>query len=119
MSIPDFVQILEVKRYSKNTIESYVSVVKMTKQYFKKDLRLVDETELHRYFYFMVHTKKVSYSYQKQIAMALKLYYREMFNININLEFLFLTRKPEKLPVVISKSEPVLLMLEPADALRS
>ena len=37
--------------------------------------------------------------------MDLKLYYREMFNIRINLEFLFLGRKPEKLPVVISKSD--------------
>lgn len=105
MSVPDFVKILEVKRYSKNTIESYASAVKMAQLYFQKPLSRVDETALHQYFYHIVHTKKVSYSYQKQIAMALKLYYKEMFNTSINLELLFPSRKPEKLPVVISKNE--------------
>ena len=98
MSIPDSMKIMEVKKYSKNTIDCYVSIIKMAQQYFDKDLNLIDETALYKYFYFMVHTKKVSYSYQKQLAMALKLYYREMFNIRINLEFLFPGRKPEKLP---------------------
>lgn len=105
MSILDFMKILEVKRYSKNTIDSYISVVKMAQQYFQKPLNEVDETTLHKYFYFMVHTKRISYSYQKQIAMALKLYYKEMFNTSINLEFLFPSRKPEKLPVIISKRD--------------
>ena len=107
MSVTDFVKILEVKRYSVNTINSYVSIVKLARHFFKKSLDKVDETELHKYFYFMVHTKKVSYSYQKQIAMALKLYYREMFNKSINLEFLFPSRKPHKLPVVLGKTDVV------------
>ncbi len=65
----------------------------------------------------MVHTKKVSYSYQKQIAMALKLYYREMFGKNINLEFLFPSRKPQKLPVAIAK-EDVLKIIEKANTIK-
>lgn len=105
MSVPDFVKILEVKRYSNNTIDSYASIVKMASHFFELPLKEVDETELHRYFYFMVHTKKVSYSYQKQIAMALKLYYREMFGRTIHLEFLFPARKPSTLPVIIAKEE--------------
>jgi len=99
------VKILEIKRYSKNTIDNYIMVVKMAEQYFNKPLNNVNETALHQYFYFMVHTKKVSYSYQKQIAMALKLYYKEMFNTTINLEFLFPSRKPKKLPVIIAKKD--------------
>ena len=85
MSIPDFVKILEVKRHSKNTIDQYSSVVQMAQQFFNQSLNKVDETELHRYFYHMVHIKKTSYSYQKQIAIGLKLYYKEGFNTNINL----------------------------------
>ena len=110
MSIPDFVKILELKRYSKNTIDNYIMVVKMAEQYFNKPLNNVNETALHPYFYFMVHTKKVSYSYQKQIAMALKLYYKEMFNTTINLEFLFPSRKPKKLPVIIAKKANGMVM---------
>ncbi len=105
MSVHGFVKILEVKRYSKNTIDSYVSIVKMARHFFDKPLDKVDETELHRYFYFMVHTKKVSYSYQKQIAMALKLYYKEMFGQSINLELLFPSRKPSKLPVILARED--------------
>ena len=114
MAVPDFVKILEVKRYSKNTIDSYASIVKLAKYFFKKPLNTVDETELHRYFYHMVHTKKISYSYQRQIAMALKLYYKEMFGQSINLEFLFPSRKPEKLPVVIAKKD-ILKILQKAN----
>ncbi|MCL6274954.1 site-specific integrase [Muricauda sp. 2012CJ35-5] len=110
MSVRDFMKILEVKRYSDNTINSYASIVKLARHFFKKPLDQINETELHRYFYFMVHTKKVSYSYQKQIALALKLYYKEMFNKNINLEFLFPARKPQKLPVILSKKEVMLLI---------
>lgn len=117
MSLPDFVKILEVKRYSRNTIESYSSIVKMATQFFEKPLNKIDETELHRYFYHMVHTKKVSYSYQKQVAMALKLYYREIFGQNINLEYLFPSRKPNKLPVVIARKE-VLKIIEKANNIK-
>ena len=117
MSLPDFVKILVVKRYSKNTIESYSAIVKMARHFFEKPLNKIDETELHRYFYHMVHTKKVSYSYQKQIAMALKLYYREIFGQSINLEYLLPSRKPDKLPVVIAKKE-VLKIIEKANNIK-
>lgn len=117
MSVPDFVKILEVKRYSGNTIKSYASIVNMARHFFKKPLNKIDETELHRYFYHMVHTKKVSYSYQKQIAMALKLYYKEMFGQGINLEFLFPSRKPYKLPLVITKKD-ILKIIERANNIK-
>ncbi|MFS4457141.1 site-specific tyrosine recombinase/integron integrase [Maribacter sp. 2304DJ31-5] len=117
MSVPDFVKILEVKRYSNNTIESYTSIVRMAGYFFQKPLDKVDETELHRYFYHMVHIKKISYSYQKQIAMALKLYYKEMFGQSINLEFLFPSRKPNKLPVVIAKKD-IMKIVEKANNIK-
>ena len=75
MCVADFRKILTVKRYSENTISAYESVVKLAQGYFKKDLCKVSETELHDYFYHLVHKKKASFSYQKQIAMAFKLYY--------------------------------------------
>lgn len=117
MSIPDFVKILEVKRYSKNTIDQYSSVVQLAQQFFNQPLNKVDETELHKYFYHMVHTKNISYSYQKQIAMGLKLYYKEVFNTNINLEFLFPKRKPEKLPIILSKKD-ILKIIEKTNNLK-
>ncbi len=105
MSSIDFVKILEVKRYSKQTIASYISIIKLTESYFKKPLNTVKESELHRFFYHLVHIKKISYSYQKLFAIALKLYYKELFNIDIYLEFLLPKNKPKYLPVILSKNE--------------
>lgn len=102
MSVPDFVKILEVKRYSANTVKTYASVVKLTQGYFNKHLIDVSEKDLHSFFYHLVHTKRASYSYQKQIALALKSYYKEIHNKDIHLEFLLPQRKPEKLPVILS-----------------
>lgn len=105
MSTPDFVKILEVKRYSKNTINVYASVVKLAQGYFNKPLSHVSESELHSYFYHLVNKKNASFSYQKQMVMALKHYYREILNQSINIEFLLPKRKEEKLPVILSFDE--------------
>ena len=105
MPIPDLVQILEVKRYSKNTIKSYVSIIQLANHHFKGKLDSVSDNDLHHYFYFMIHEKRASYSYQKQIAMALKLYFKEVVNKNIYLEFLLPKRKPKRLPVILSIQE--------------
>jgi len=105
MSVTDFVSILEVKRYSFNTIKVYSSVIKLAQVHFKKELTNVSESELHTFFYHMVHTKGISVSYQKQIAMALKLYFQNLHNRTIHLEFLMPQRNPEKLPVILSFDE--------------
>jgi len=105
MAIEDFKKILEVKRYSPNTIKVYVSVVKLAKGYFDQPLEHISESELQEYFYFLVHKKKASYSYQKQIALGLKLFYNELFKRNLNLEFLLPKFKPKTLPVILSQKE--------------
>ncbi len=101
----DFRSILEVKRYSKNTIDAYMSVVHLAEQYFQKDLHQVSETDLHQFFYHLVHKKQASVSYQKQIAGALKLYYRDVLDQEIHLEFLLPKFTPKKLPVILSSQE--------------
>jgi integrase/recombinase XerD len=110
MSIVDFRKILVVKRYSDNTVKVYLSVVKLAEVHFKKALIEVSESELHHFFYHMIHTKGVSSSYQKQIAMALKLYYQLVHDKVIRLEFLMPERNPEKLPVILSFVEVKMLL---------
>jgi integrase/recombinase XerD len=105
MSITDFVKILEVKRYSINTIKLYSSVIKLAEGYFDKPLESVSDDDLHNYFYHLVHFKKASYSYQKQIAMAFKLYFKELYDRDVLMAILLPKKKPHKLPVILSKSE--------------
>lgn len=101
----DFVQILEVKRYSPNTISAYNNTIKLALQFFKKPLLEVTDKELHKYFYFMVTSKNASVSYQKQMVMAFKLYFKEVHDRSVHLDFLLPDRTPEKIPVVLSKQE--------------
>jgi len=110
MVIEDFRKILVVKRYSANTIKVYTSVIKGAKNYFQKSLSEVSEDELHEYFYNLIHAKQVSYSYQKQIAVGLKLFYSEMYKRAIHLEFLMPKFKPKTLPVILSQIEVLKLI---------
>lgn len=105
MSVQDFRKILEVKRYSLNTIGVYCSVVKLTENYFERSLKKVSETDLHEFIYHLIHKKKISYSYQKQIVLALKLYYKEVYREEINVQFLVPKRKPFVVPIILSKKE--------------
>lgn len=105
-SITDFVKILELKRYSKNTVVSYQSHLKLTKLHFSnKSLKNITDKELFEFIYYLVKTKHISYSYQRQIIGALKLYYREMYGRVIPFEYLKINRHEKKLPVVLSKQE--------------
>jgi integrase/recombinase XerD len=105
MSVADFVKILEVKRYSPNTIKTYSSFVSLAKGYFKKPLNKVSEQDLYEYIHNLIHHKKISFSYQKQMVMSLKLYYKEVLNETINIQYLIPSRREKKLPSVLSKNE--------------
>lgn len=101
----DFRSIMEVKRYSKNTIEAYMSTVNLAEQFFMKPLYTVAESDLHRFFYHLVHKKNASVSYQKQMAGALKLYYKDVLDVDIHLEFLLPKFTPKKIPLILSSKE--------------
>lgn len=105
MSIVDFGRILEVKRYSKNTIDTYVSFLKLTEQHFSKNLSEINETDLFDFVYHLIHHKKYSYSSQKQLISALKLYFKEVNNEIINLDRILPERKPQLLPEILSQEE--------------
>jgi len=105
MSVQGFRKILEVKRYSLNTISAYCSIITLTENYFENPLKKVNETDLHEFIYHLIHKKKISYSYQRQIILALKLYYKEVCREEINVQFLIPKRKPFVVPIILSKNE--------------
>ncbi len=105
MSIVDFGKILEVKRYSANTIKTYTTFLGQVERYFKRPLHSISEDELFRYVYKLIRHKRASCSTQKQLINALKLYYREMCKETINLDAILPDRKPFKIPEVLSQDE--------------
>ena len=104
--ITDFVKILELKRYSKQTIASYKGHLLMVKTHFKtKSFNSISDEELFEFIYHLVTTKKISASYQRQIVGSLKLFYKELFNRDIPFQYLKVTQRENSLPVVLSKNE--------------
>ena len=91
MSINDYRKILEVKRYSTSTIKSYTCVVQLAMDFFGGNIQHLKEKELQGFVYHFIHNKNASYAYQKQIVIALKGYYKEVWNREIHLEFLLST----------------------------
>jgi len=105
-SIEDFIKILELKRYSKNTINSYHSHLRLAKLHFEgKKMKDISDRELFEFIYHLVNVKKISSSYQRQIVGALKLFYKEIYGRTIPFEYLKVQRREQKLPVVLSKEE--------------
>lgn len=105
MSIVHFVEILKVKRYSQSTVNAYRSALFLVKNRFKKPLENITESELHKFIYDYIHQKKISDSYQRQLVGAIKLYYQEVLNTEMNLQFLLPERRAKKLPTILSKHE--------------
>ena len=104
--ITDFIKILELKRYSKNTIESYQSHLRLVRSHFdNKSFKQISDKELFEFIYHLIHTKNISASYQRQIVGGLKLFYKEIYNRQIPFENLKVERQEKKLPVVLSKQE--------------
>ncbi len=109
--IAEFVKILELKRYSKQTINSYKGHLLMVKTHFNdRTFKQITDKELFEYIYHLVNTKGISASYQRQIVGSLKLFYKEIHNRSIPFEYLKVTQRENKLPVVLSKKEAVLII---------
>ena len=109
--ITDFIRILEIKRYSKQTIDNYKSQLHFTKLHLNgKALKDASDRDLFEFIYHLVHIKKISASYQRQIVGSLKLFYKEMYQRDIPFEYLNVDRSEKKLPLVLSKKEVQLII---------
>lgn len=101
-----FTQLLQIKGYSKNTIASYTSHLRLYAQVFKvNNWSSHTNKELLNNSFQLIHKKDMAYSTQKQFIGALKLFYLELYNRPIYLDALRPTRKATVLPNVLSQQE--------------
>ncbi len=104
----DFRTILEMKRYSKNTIENYISCLYQFSNFFEYNEHHIEnlyDKDLILSLIKIVKTKKYSVSSQKQLIGAIKLFYREYFKRDIDFSIIYPSRKTEFIPDVLSKNE--------------
>ncbi len=105
--------ILELKRYSKNTIESYLFFFKMFQERFnykEEHIEFLEDRDILNSVVRLVKENKYGISSQKQLIGALSLFYKEFFKRNVDFKIIYPTRKTEALPTVLSKEEISLLL---------
>jgi len=74
-----YIEHLKLKRYSENTIMSYVSEFKKFSSYFSKhNLETLDKDDIKDYLLYLIQKQKVSASSQNQAINAIKFYYEKV-----------------------------------------
>lgn len=99
-------QLLEVKRYSSSSIETYTNAFRQFLMHFKgQDVDVLNENQIEQYINLQVTERKVSVSYQKQLVAAIKFWYIHILRRDIRLDYLYPDRPEFKIPVVFSQQE--------------
>ncbi|WP_375562683.1 site-specific tyrosine recombinase/integron integrase [Bernardetia sp. OM2101] len=111
--VENFMQLLEIKRYAYSTRKAYQSVLEKFFRQFEKPIEHITQKEVQEYLYQKIREEKISFSTQKQIVGAIKLFYKEMYKKDLKIDYLYPDRQEHKLPNVLSKEDVVRLINSP------
>jgi len=101
--ITKFLNLLEVKRYSKNTQKTYIQAISQFLEYFSKtDPSKINNEDIFRYIEHKIKDNKISFSTQKGIVGAIKRFYKYVYNRNIKIDYIYPDRQELKLPKVLA-----------------
>lgn len=102
---PEYLDLLETKRYSLHTARSYVTLFRNFRQFYA-DRRLIDigEDDIKRYMHWIVKSG-MSFSYQNQVINSIKFYYEQVLNMPQRFYDIGRPRMEQKLPCVLSEEE--------------
>jgi site-specific recombinase XerD len=100
-----FLQELEIRGYSHNTIKAYICHIKLLANYYHRSLAELTQEEIKDYLLYLVNKKKVSLSYFNQAINSTKFLYKEVLHQNKKIADIKRPRKDKKLPIILSKKE--------------
>ena len=101
-----FINWMQQKRYSKNTINTYSSLIQVFFNFYKDiDIKNIGEKEVIRFNKSYILKNNFSTSTQNQFISAIKLFYSKYQNKFLDLENLERPKKSIHLPVVLSAKE--------------
>ncbi|MDC0257768.1 site-specific integrase [Crocinitomicaceae bacterium] len=102
---------LELKKYSKNTIKTYVSCFEKFINNFKcLELMEINEQDIRTYLQGLIHSNK-SDSYVNQMLNSIKFYYETVQGMPNRFYTIERPRKKAPLPIVLSKEEVKRILL--------
>lgn len=97
---------LKSKRYSSNTIKTYLEALKSFLQFYNtRTIESITNEDIIEYNNAYILKKKLSFSYQNQVVNAIKLYFRTIENKQLVVEQLHRPKRAKVLPNVLSKEE--------------
>lgn len=104
--IEDFTRWMAQKRYSKNTINTYESMLLVFFRFhYPKSVNEISEKDVLRFNTNYIMANGFSYTYQNQMINAIKLFFRQQVDTVLIIENLERPKKSKKLPVVLSIEE--------------
>lgn len=107
---PQYLEMLIRKRYSPNTIKTYMSYMKsFVKEFGDRDLESISTQQINAYIHKLIHYKDISSSQQNQRISAIKFYYEQVLGRKKQYYQLSRPRKEKKLPKVLTVEEVELL----------
>jgi len=106
-----FIESMQLKRYSKNTIRIYVSMFEEFINYYNsKEINNITEKDILIFLRYLVIERGVSSSYQNQSVNAIKYYYEKVLGTQRKFYFVDRPKKEKTLPIVLSKEEVSVLI---------
>ena len=96
---------MQLKNYSKRTINCYLSCISCMSRYYKKTPEVISADEVKEYLYYLIESRKTSVSIINQIISAYKLLMTGVLEREWSPIKIPRPRKDKKLPVVLSKEE--------------
>lgn len=106
-----FINWLHSRRYSDNTVVTYSEALKTFLLYYhKKPITEITNDDIIEFNNKYILANKLSASYQNQVVNAIKLFFRTMQNITIDIELVHRPKRAKLLPNVLSKEEVKLIL---------
>ncbi|MCQ0112612.1 site-specific tyrosine recombinase/integron integrase [Zhouia amylolytica] len=106
----EYLDKLELKKYSNNTFKSYVSCFEaFINHYHDKALLEINEIDIRAYIAILVR-KEFSDAYINQVINSIKFYYEVVLNMPNRFYAIERPRKSRKLPTVLDKTEVIKLI---------
>ncbi|WP_430401164.1 site-specific tyrosine recombinase/integron integrase [Flavobacterium sp.] len=97
---------LKSKRYSENTIKTYTDALKSFLIFFNtKDITAITNEDVVYYNNAYILKNNLSHSYQNQVVNAIKLYFKTIQNVSLELDKIHRPKREKVLPNVLSKEE--------------
>jgi site-specific recombinase XerD len=94
-----------IARYSPSSIKSYIHAAGAFFRETGLKVENVSEKEIEEYINERIRHGNISSAFQKHLLGALKLFYKFVFDRNIDVAHLYPSRKESKIPEVLSKEE--------------